>query len=772
MATNYIAPTWRMPENSNQSKFSNYNLEFDSSSQGINLGSDFPYPSVVPDPWSLSFWIKPNEITSTGMIFSTYDMAGLRGIYVNLRNVGTGASNALRFQCLLRGGTTGYSSVVTSNPLIVNEWQHVVVVYDGNYAATLRGFTVYINGSPVSIYRVGSVSANASVITTVDKYIGQREGNSGYLTNCGLAQLAFFDYELSEEQVDYLYNLNNPMAITGKKPTAYYPLGDNSNPRALAGYPNLAVEGSVFDFDSSSVNSQAINLGTNTLSFTQNLTISFWIKTSQTVTNSLTTKDNNQFTGGRCWAVYFNQSLPGKIQFWTTSTGSTSNIKVISSNATVNDNKWHHVVCVNNYTNSTKQIYIDGVLDKTNNDGAAIFNSAAMVQIGNRATNPRFPYDGQMSNLAFWDTAFTLPQVEEAYNNGAPGDISSLNPVAWYKLNAADTFNGSNWTIKDYGSGSNDGTSVDMNSANLVQSNLDSTTPYSKYSVYFDGGTEFMRTPTSYGSYFSGATSCSVSVWVKLDNTAIRNPVLSCWGSSNGNKSYLVRYYNDSRRFQFYLWGPVGAGDSRFGLANAGINISANRWYHIVGTWDGTTIKIYQDGVFAGSESAPGGALQTVNQQNWTGKYLSNSNIMQGHVSNQAFWKNTVLTQGEITEIYNTGVPTDLNNFSGTAPNVWYPMDEKSTYFPGVNHPTDLYIRDVMSDRYSAGLNMNTSNFVGNAPGSSANGTGNNLGINNLKGNMINSTKNSYSINMADYGDPNSQGLTPANSGRTTDVPG
>jgi hypothetical protein len=99
-------------------------------------------------------------------------------------------------------------------------------------------------------------------------------------------------------------------------------------------------------------------------------------------------------------------------------------------------------------------------------------------------------------------------------------------------------------------------------------------------------------------------------------------------------------------------------------------------------------------------------------------------------------------------------------------------MDEKSTYFPGANHPTDLYIRDVMSDKYSAGLNMDTSNFVGNAPGSSANGTGNNLDISNLKGDMSDSTKNSYSINMADYGDPNNQGLTPANSGRTTDVPG
>ena len=58
--------------------------------------------------------------------------------------------------------------------------------------------------------------------------------------------------------------------------------------------------------------------------------------------------------------------------------------------------------------------------------------------------------------------------------------------------------------------------------------------------------------------------------------------------------------------------------------------------------------------------------------------------------------------------------------------------------------------------------------MFGNAPGSEGNGTGSNLAIQNLKGNMYNSDKNAYSINMGDYAD----GITnPANSGRSTSVP-
>ena len=62
----------------------------------------------------------------------------------------------------------------------------------------------------------------------------------------------------------------------------------------------------------------------------------------------------------------------------------------------------------------------------------------------------------------------------------------------------------------------------------------------------------------------------------------------------------------------------------------------------------------------------------------------------------------------------------------------------------------------------------NVDDLVGNAPGSGASGTGTNLNIADLKGNMSNSDKNAYSINMADYAD----GVTnPADSGRSTDIP-
>jgi hypothetical protein len=61
----------------------------------------------------------------------------------------------------------------------------------------------------------------------------------------------------------------------------------------------------------------------------------------------------------------------------------------------------------------------------------------------------------------------------------------SSNLKAWYKLDATATFDSStgNWTIPDDSTNSNTGTSSGMSQANLVQSDLQTVAPYSKYAM-------------------------------------------------------------------------------------------------------------------------------------------------------------------------------------------------------------------------------------------------------------------------------------------------
>ena len=202
------------------------------------------------------------------------------------------------------------------------------------------------------------------------------------------------------------------------------------------------------------------------------------------------------------------------------------------------------------------------------------------------------------------------------------------------------------------------------------------------------------------------------------------------------------------------------------GNAFYGFTPTLNTWYNVVGTWNGTsgTIQLYLNGDAVGTPGSRTGTMPNITVSDNIGLYTSSINyFMDGKFSNIAYWKNSILSEDDILNIYNNGITQDLNNFRITPTN-WFPLNESYTYFNG----TSLIFRDAIAGRDATGFNIVQENIVGNAPGSEASGTGNNLTIADLKGNMYNSDKNAYSINMGDYAD----GVTnPANSGRSTDTP-
>ena len=60
MGTNYIAPTWRQPENTNKDKSSNYNIAFDGS-ESINCGVPTLFNGSTTA--TISAWVKFRNVT-------------------------------------------------------------------------------------------------------------------------------------------------------------------------------------------------------------------------------------------------------------------------------------------------------------------------------------------------------------------------------------------------------------------------------------------------------------------------------------------------------------------------------------------------------------------------------------------------------------------------------------------------------------------------------------------------------------------------------------
>ena len=355
-----------------------------------------------------------------------------------------------------------------------------------------------------------------------------------------------------------------------------------------------------------------------------------------------------------------------------------------------------------------------------------------------------------------------------------PQITTSTVSTAFATSNASTaTTSATNWSAQSLTGPSvsnQNGLSNGMNTGNIVQSNLTRTVPYSNYS------TSFLGTANRYnvGTTSLGITSAiTVSAWVKIPTTNTGGPApniqeIICEDTtSSSSRNWALNWRGGSYNvFSFAIFHTDGTISS---IATTGITPNNGLWQHVVGTFDGTTnaggLRIYVNGQQA---QTPVTAVSTGVKSNSTVEpaigSVTNSNAweLEGHISNCAVWESEI-SDDDAINLYNNGITQDLNNFRIT-PNHWWPLDQKSVYFNG----SVLVARDTIGGRDGTGVNLVQSDIHGTAPGSEGSGTAQNIELDDLKGNMYNSDKNAYSINMADYAD----GVTnPANSGRSTDTP-
>jgi len=200
------------------------------------------------------------------------------------------------------------------------------------------------------------------------------------------------------------------------------------------------------------------------------------------------------------------------------------------------------------------------------------------------------------------------------------------------------------------------------------------------YSVQFDGTDDYIETDDVY-DVLDGGTKASFSVWVKPDSGApkleylLHNPRN---GTASQGQFGLILFEDNS--VQLY----VEAFNSQRVLGDIGA-ITYGSWNHILVTIDlalsaGNEAKMYINGVDRTTTSAMG---TITNFHSATGKLhigeeaTGDYNPYDGRMDELAIWAGTTLTSGDASTLYNSGVPTDLSQFS-TPPTNWWRFEEGS----------------------------------------------------------------------------------------------
>ncbi len=410
-----------------------------------------------------------------------------------------------------------------------------------------------------------------------------------------------------------------------------------------------------------------------------------------------------------------------------------------------------HIAIVYDGSGSTDadrlKVYADGNYVAFNSVGSiptSIPSGGGDLVIGKLNT---YEYEGEMSNVSVFNTSLPATGTESVaslYNNGTPPNIASWsNLQAWWKLD--------NTTITDSSGNGNtgtnngatqvsslvstlNGTSNGMNTANLINSDLERSIPYSSYSMYMTGSTDdtYFDLNTDIVVGTAGNTTYSWSIWVKPVDDGFTSQVV-VFGDSGATDDGSLVLERSGGNFTALV---EQTGTELESSAGAIIN---NAWTHIAIVVDSTasTKKMYingqEDTTAGGTGAGPDGTIKSINSSNTSNQYT-------GYVSNWAFW-NSALSDDNILSIYNGGAPNDLTNLN---PTHWWSMSGDS-YFDGNNWTCP----DLIGSNNLTGVNDSGEELVGDGPGSEANGVGTSMNIpGNLQGNAPNSTANAFSINM------------------------
>jgi hypothetical protein len=344
--------------------------------------------------------------------------------------------------------------------------------------------------------------------------------------------------------------------------------------------------------------------------------------------------------------------------------------------------------------------------------------------------------------VALFNSSLTNSQVQTLYNNGSPEASISHSPQAWWKLDSTTitdssgngntgTNNGATEVQTNVWTPRLNGESDTLPSTALVSSDLQFESPYSNFSLDFDGTGNYIDCGANENILDFSGNDYTVSAWVNWDGTGDSNQMIASVKSSGTAVDFALTIEQSSGKISYW-------NGSAYAQSNSAIPTGA--WCMVTIIVKAGQKDFFINGVADGTPSQTRVASATAGTKFLIGKSNYGSEFFNGNIDEFSVF-NKVLTQAEISQVYNNGYAADLTSLS---PVSWWRLGEDA-YFVG----NDITIPNQISGAPNGtGAGTQTSILVANAPGSYASGVGTNLDVVDRKGEAPESSANSQSINM------------------------
>ena len=671
-------------------------------------------------PFSISAWIKADDFSNFRIvtknewnsstnyrefIFNAGDGYALLGLID-----AEGSSNA--YQNYRYRGSSSSGSLQMSTGV----WYHVVGTYDGTGGTNAhQGIKLYVNGvleTNYTDYTSGTyVAMHNNTGSNGDIAIGAWKNNT--FANGKITQVGIWNRVLSSEEIQLIYDRPNNLGLNSNYKSysssglvGYWPMlkgsGDTITDASLNSNNGTLTNGPTWSYATASksilepkysINFDGTNdhlvtaFNTNAHNLRNGFTISAWVY----LDDNSTTQD------------FFGRYGSSTARFYFGITGSKVRAAIGTSYDTsslshgMSTGKWHHVAYTfSGGSSGTFTFYLDG-----SSVGTITFTwtgdsgSNENVHIGglnNGGNDYQNPFNGKMTDLAFFSSTASATEISTIYNNGNLLDLSvdsgdyefSGNLVAYWRMNE-----GTGTSAKDI---------IGVKNGTLTNSpTWDKSMPFKpdNSSVYFDGSNDYADLGSPFQSTFRAAHT--IAFWIKvvdgIPGTAYTPNLFGVSESSNHRIFAIVGNASGSDDGKISFYYKDGSTQVQTRTDSAFFSDGENNWVHVAFTVTQATngVKIYKNGVQIDTTEASG-SMNNVTMSNitLTDNFLVGARNNNGssnywyncYINQFAIW-NEALTSSEIVSIYNDGVPinvaSNLQNYASASNLVGYwAMNEAS----------------------------------------------------------------------------------------------
>ncbi len=302
----------------------------------------------------------------------------------------------------------------------------------------------------------------------------------------------------------------------------------------------------------------------------------------------------------------------------------------LSNNVGFETGVWHYLVGVRN--GNTLTAYVDGQPGTPTTDtiGAVTTNRNAIGRI--TRLNSTAYFNGLIDEVRIYNRALTDAEVKFHYNRGGPVG-------QW-------TFDEGNGKVAFDSSGNN-------NSGHLHGPALN-----------FDGG-DYVNVVSA--SSLNPTSAISISAWIKASTVSGTDQIVAKFGTGGGDRQYALEL--DGGILGMFI---RKSDDSNWVSAVDTVAVSTGSWYHAVGTFDGSYVRVYKNGILVGTSTQYTGTInsgtgQPVHTGGFSGNYFDG-------IIDEARIYNRALSATEILEHFR-GKYTDNSGTVG----LWH-FDENTGY--------------------------------------------------------------------------------------------